>query len=107
MKYAKIEKYAQKGKFDKLIGIAEGKDLEMSKAAIAALATIKKDESFNFLVVALRNPNKEIRLATIEALGEIGMARGRTHLSHLADTDPDQEIATAAREAAAKLANSK
>lgn len=79
----------------------------MAKAAITALGTIKKDECFNYLVVALRNPNKEIRLAAIEAIGNIGFPRGRTHLSHLADTDPDEDIVAAAREAAGKLMNSK
>ncbi|NLM62552.1 MAG: HEAT repeat domain-containing protein [Clostridiales bacterium] len=107
MKIEKIEKLAQKGKFEKLISIAEGKDIEMAKAAISALGTIRKDESFNFLVVALRNPNKEIRLAAIEAMGNIGMDRGRTHLRHLADTETDEDIVAAAREAANKLMNAK
>ena len=58
MSNRKIEKFAKKEKIDKLIGIAEGKNIELAKEAIAALATIKKDESFNHLVVSLRNPNK-------------------------------------------------
>lgn len=103
----KINKYAEKGNIDKLIGIADGKDIEMAKAAISALAKIKKDESFNYLVVNLRNANKEKRLAAIEAMGDIGYARGRTHLSHIADTDTDQEIINAARAASIKLADAK
>ncbi|MGI6039828.1 MAG: HEAT repeat domain-containing protein [Clostridiales bacterium] len=103
MSNRKIEKFAKKEKIDKLIGIAEGKNIELAKEAIAALATIKKDESFNHLVVSLRNPNKEIRLAAIRAMGDIGYDRGRTHLAHLIDTDSDNEIVEAAKEASLKL----
>lgn len=103
MSNRKIEKFAKKEKIDKLIVIAEGKNIELAKEAIAALATIKKDESFNHLVVSLRNPNKEIRLAAIRAMGDIGYDRGRTHLAHLIDTDSDNEIVEAAKEASLKL----
>lgn len=103
MSNRKIEKFTKSGKIDKLIGIADGKDIDLSKEAIAALATIRKDESFNYLVVNLRNSKKEIRLAAIKALGEIGYPRGRTHLAHIVETDSDNEIIEAAREAALKL----
>jgi len=107
MNLDKISKYAEKGNIDKLIGIADGKDIEMAKAAFAALGKIRKDESFNYLVVNLRNSNKEKRLAAIEAMGNIGYARGRTHLSHVADTETDPYIVNAARAAAIKLADAK
>jgi hypothetical protein len=103
MNVDKINKYVEKGNFDKLIDIAGGKDLEMSLAAITALANIKKDESFNFMVNNLHNSNKQIRLAVIAGMGNLAMARGKTHLRHLADTDQDKEIVAAANDAIVKL----
>jgi HEAT repeat protein len=107
MSTEKINKYVAKGKLNKLIAIADGKDADLAKAAIMAMAQIKKDESFNYLVVNLRNKNKELRLAAIEALGNIGFERGKSHLTHIADTETDQEIAAAARAAYIKLADAK
>jgi hypothetical protein len=107
MNVDKINKFAEKGNIDKLIGIAEGKDIEMAKAAFAALSKIKKDESFNFFIMNLRNSNKELRLAAIAAIANLGMARGRTHLRHLADTDQDKDIIAAANAADAKLVDAR
>jgi hypothetical protein len=107
MNVDKINKFAEKGNIDKLIDIADGKDIEMAKAAMSALSKIKKDESFNYFVMNLRNSNKELRLAAIAGLGNLAMARGRTHLRHMADTDQDKDIVAAANAADAKLADAK
>jgi HEAT repeat protein len=103
MSIRKIEKFARKEKIDKLIKIADGKNVELATKAIEALATVKKDESFNYLVICLRNPNKDIRLAAIRGLGDIGFERCRTHLAHVIDTDTDKDIIEAAKEASLKI----
>lgn len=107
MNVDKILKYAESGKIDKLVDIADGKDMEMAKAAIAALAKVKKDESFNYFVSNLRTPNKERRLAIISAMGDYGAARGKTHLRHLIDTETDPDIVATAKVADAKLTGAK
>lgn len=103
MNIGKINKLASKGNVEKLAKMAEGKDIEEAKAAIEAIATIKKDESFNFLISNLRHPNKELRLAIIAAIGDLGMARAKVHLRHVIDNDTDVDVVNVAKTADAKL----
>lgn len=107
MNVDKILKFVEKGNVDKLADIADGKDLDMAKAAISGMAKIKRDESFNYMISNIRNSNKERRLAVIAALGDLGMPRAKTHLRHVIETDTDKDIVEAAKQADARISSGK
>lgn len=98
-KLSKVEAWAKKGKFDKLIEALSDRDEAVQTAAIKGLSSIKNDDVVNNLISYMRNPNPVIRGHIIEALGNIGDSRAMEHIRHLANADEDASVREKAAEA--------
>ena len=98
-KSAKIEKYAQKNKSDKLVALLKDKKKDIRIQAIKALAKVGDDVSVNNLIIMLHDPDKDVRMATIEGMGEMGNGVTKTHLQDYIEKEKDEELLKAARHA--------
>lgn len=88
-KESKIEKMIAKNNAGGIIKMINGKDLALTKQAIAALGKIRNDDSYNELVALLRSSVAEIRAAASAALGEMGYPKARAHIVHVSETETD------------------
>jgi HEAT repeat protein len=98
----KIESWKEKGKVDKIIKAADGKNKEASIAAIKALGSLAQVESVNYLIQLLRHSDADIRFNAVEALGNTRDPRGMEFLRYSADNEPDEKVKEAAKEAMKK-----
>jgi len=103
MNIEKIAKFAEKGKYKKLIQLIDGKKIDLAIAAAKVLPAIKNDETYNCLVRHIRDSDKNLRIAVATALGDMGNDRGKAHLLHMVEHDSDPDVVAAAKAAAAKL----
>mgnify|MGYP000356458438 CR=1 FL=1 len=90
----KVEKWGEKGKYQKLMSVLSKpkvkKDIYL--AAIRACAKCEKidRDAVNLLITIMRNADKDVKLATIQTLGEIGDSIASEHIRRLIkDEDPD------------------
>jgi len=108
MKAEEFKTLAENNKYEKIIKKAQKldkkeKNAALVVAAIEALATIKRDECFNYIVEHIRDTNKEIRIAAIKGLADIGYDRGKTHIMHMIQSETDPDILAALKDAERKL----
>ena len=103
----KVQKWGEKGKYKKLMSVLSKSKVkkDIYLAAIRACAKCEKldRDAVNLLITIMRNPDKDIKLTTIETLGEMGDPLATEHLRKLAK-DEDPEIKAEAEKALKKIA---
>ena len=95
----KINKLAAKKKTQKIIDYMKSKDKTTRLAAIKALGASGGEEAFNQLVSMLNSTEADERAAAALALGELGIERGSSFLSHRLLSENDANASAAIREA--------
>ncbi|MGI6336049.1 MAG: HEAT repeat domain-containing protein [Clostridiales bacterium] len=105
-KIEKINRLAEKKKTDKVIKYASSKDPELRAAAASALSGICVDESYNELVLLIRDPELSVRKAAVVALGDMGRKAGADHVRHVMTHETDPEIIKLCQTAITKIINS-
>ncbi|WP_102412330.1 HEAT repeat domain-containing protein [Beduinella massiliensis] len=88
----KVEHLVEKKNAEKLAQLAEDKHLETAVAAIGGLGKVGGEAAVNALVSMLHSPDKQIRLATAKAMGEMKDPRTRMHVSHQMSIEADAEV---------------
>jgi len=105
-KILKINQLAEKKKTDKVLAFARAKDPELRAAAAKALSGISVDESYNELVLLIRDTELTVRKAAVVALGAMGRKSGADHVRHVMNHETDAEIIKLCQTAIAKIVNS-
>lgn len=95
----KIEKWEKKKKAKKLIKALSNDRLEIRIRATKALSAVDDPEIINYLVQQLRDPEPQIRLTSVETLGEIGSERAMEFVRAMIEREEDEKVANAARTA--------
>lgn len=95
----KIAKFIEKGNGKKLAKIAVGSNKEDALKAIEALGKVGGDEASNALMKLIMNPDKNIRIASAKAMGEMGNPHLKAHLQNLMRVDKDQDVIDAVMDA--------
>ncbi|HAA25994.1 MAG TPA: HEAT repeat domain-containing protein [Ruminiclostridium sp.] len=94
----KIEKWEKKKKSKKLLRVVyNDSSAEIRARAIRALAGIEDYDIINQLVTFIRDPEPDVRLASIETLGKIGSARAMEFIRAVLEKETDQRIVEAAK----------
>ncbi len=91
-KMGNVEKAIKKNNAGALIGLADGKDAEVTLAAIAGLGGIGGQETCNFLISCLSNANVDIRVAAAKALGTIGDKHTKAFISAQMNKETDPQV---------------
>lgn len=100
----KIDKWEKKRKTKKLLRLLNtNNSIEIRSRAIRALASLEDPDIINQLTGLLREPEPEIRLASIETLGKIGSGRAMEFIKVAAEKETDQKIVEAAKIALASI----
>lgn len=95
-----IDKWEKKKKSKKLVRVINtNNSVDIRARAIRALASIEDPEIINQLTGLLRDPESEIRLASIETLGKIGSARALEFIRVAAEKETNEKIVEAAKTA--------
>ena len=105
-KILKINALAEKKKTDKVLAFAKSKDPELRAAAAKALSGITADESYNELILLIRDPVLSVRKAAVMALGDMGKKSGADHVRHVMNHETDAEIIRLCQTAISKIVNS-
>ena len=99
----KVEKLVAKKNSTKLMGYLNSKDEAVRLAAIVGLGKTNDENAFNSLTSLLSSDNAGERAAAAEALGEMGMERASTFISHVQQTETDEKAKEAMGKAIGKL----
>ncbi len=99
----KIQKWEKKKKAKKLLRVLHEDSTEIRVYVIRALANLEDPEIINQLVNLLRDPIPEIRLATVETLGEIGSGKAMEFIKFMLEKESEQNIIEAAKIALTKI----
>ena len=91
----KVEHLVEKKNAEKLSHLANDKHVETAVAAIAGLGKVGGETAVNTLVALLHSPDRQLRLATARAMGEMKDARTRMHVSHQLTIEQDAEVKAA------------
>lgn len=102
-KLDKVEKFVKKGKVDKLIALSRDSDAEVRHAAINGLSQIGGEDSFNALIHMLDDPDTQIRITVLRALGHSASSYADTHLRYCLTHEKDENVLQAVREALSEL----
>ncbi|MDD6213770.1 MAG: HEAT repeat domain-containing protein [Firmicutes bacterium] len=95
----KIEKLAEKEKYQKIIPFLQSKDKNTRIAAIKSFKNVDIPDIYNNLISMLNCTDSEERLAVIEALSLTKESSAITHLSHILNEEKDKKVITAIRNA--------
>jgi len=94
----KIDKWEKKKKSKKLIRLVNSdSNIEIRARAIRALGSLEDPDIINLLVNFIRDPEPDIRLASIETLGKIGSGRAMEFIRAVLEKETDQKIVEAAK----------
>lgn len=99
----KIQRWTEKGRVNRVLKAAENPKPNIRRAAIEALGKLNTEESFNSLVLALRDSDPEIRRLATKALGVQGNPLAVEHLRHVSLRDGDDEVKKLAVEALRRI----
>ena len=91
-KFSKIEKMVEKNQGEKLEALLKDKDEAVVLAAIDGLGKCTGDVPFNALVPLVHDPNAQVRIHAIGALGVMGVSKSRTFLLHQRDAEKDPKV---------------
>ena len=100
---AKIEKYAKKGKSDKLAGYLKNKDVSVRIAAIKALGQCEDELAYNTLASLMTEGSAEERIAVFESLGKLGKSQSFSLFSHYVGSESDPRVKQARNDALVAL----
>ena len=105
----KAKKMAEKKQWEKLMKKLSKNDPKISSIVAEACGTVNDDGSYNILIQLMKSESREIKLAAIRGLGELGRDTARTHISWLKQHTPeeDTEIHEAIMNAMTKIRHSK
>ncbi|HKM34358.1 MAG TPA: HEAT repeat domain-containing protein [Lachnospiraceae bacterium] len=95
----KIKKLGSKKKSNKVIQFLDTNDIEVVKAAMQALSTIKDEDSVNTIAHLIDSSEPEIRIAAAGCLAEIGSEYCKTYLQHRIQCESDENVKAAISEA--------
>jgi HEAT repeat protein len=105
----KVEKWGEKGKVGKLVSVLSNSKVkkDVYLAAIKALGKCEKldRDAVNLLITIMRNSDKDIKLATIRTLGDIGDPLAVEHIRYLLNNDEDSDVKAEAEKALKKIAS--
>ena len=101
----KISKLGQKGKSSKLLPYTKSKNAEERAAAASALSGAKDDDSYNALIVLLRDAEPSVCINAANSLKIIGRISAVEHLRNVASKASNAEIVEACNNAAGSLAS--
>jgi HEAT repeat protein len=99
----KIEKLGQKGKGVKALPYATSRKAEERAAAATALGSATDDDSYNALIILLRDPDMKVCISAAGALKNMGRKAATEHLRHIADNSTDETFKAACYDAVASL----
>jgi len=99
----KIEKWEKKKKVKKLLGVLNVEDKEVRIRAIHALSGFDNLDVINALVSLLRDPNPDIKIASVEALGNIGSGKAVEFVRFMLEKETDENVREAAKNALAAI----
>ncbi len=102
-KLGKISKMIEKNQAEKLEKLLKDKDETVVLAAIDGLGQCTGDTAFNALVPLILDPNAQIRIHAIKALGAMGLPKARTFLLHQKASETDRDVLAAMEEALKKI----
>lgn len=102
-KMDKVTHAIEKGKPEKLLELIHAKDEAVRLAAIDGLGKLKSNDGVNPLVNLLHDPSAEVRKHAALALGAIGDAHSKAHVSFAMEKESDPKVKSAMSEALAKL----
>lgn len=89
----KIDKWEKKKKTKKLMRVINTNgSVEIRTKAIRALSSIEEPDIVNLLTSLTRDPEPQIRLASIQALGIIGSERAVEFIRAAVEKETDQRI---------------
>ncbi len=91
-KMGNVEKAIKKNNAAALIGLADGKDTEVTLAAVAGLGGIGGQEACNYLISCLGNADVAIRIAAAKALGAIGDKHTKAFISAQMNKETDPQV---------------
>ena len=97
----KIQKLLSKGKTEKIEKYLNDKNIEVVKAAIAALGESKDEASTNLLSKLIDHQDPEIRKAAVVAFGKGKSEYAKAFIQHLFATEKDEQV----KEVAMKVLN--
>lgn len=97
-KMEKVQKCIDKRKEKDLIKLAGEKERDVQLAAIAGLGKVGNDDGFNLLIKLLDNPDPELRVAGIKALGVMKNNHADAHLRYLLAHEKDASVIQALKE---------
>ena len=106
-KQAKFDKWAAKGKADKIAPFIKAGDPEIRKEAAISLAKVDNDESFNALVGALHDRELSVRMAVVNSLVAIKRTAAAEHLRHAYGSTSEPEFVEACKAALTALLDKK
>lgn len=88
----KINKWAAANKVNKLEKAVKSKNKEIALAGIRAYGKVDDIDSINFLVNLLRNRDKDVRMATLDALQERSAERAVEFIKAAITAEKDPEV---------------
>ncbi len=95
----KINKWGEKKKTKKLLGVLNNDNTETRAHAIRALAFGEDPGIINKLVNFLRDPAPDVRLATLETLGKIDTGKSKEFIRFMLEKEEDEKLISAAKDA--------
>ena len=104
-KTTQIEKLAKKKNSEKLVGFIHDAKPEIRIQAIQALGAIGDDKAVNALIGSLSDPDPVTRLAAIKVAGSMSSQTLKSHLQHIIQTEKDESVKQALREAISDIPN--
>ena len=103
---AKIKALGEKKKVAALAKYCKNDDAELRAAAAIALGDIYQDESYNELILLIRDPELSVRKAAVVALGVMGRKSGADHVRHVMNHETDADIIKACQTSITQIVNS-
>lgn len=104
-KLAHVSKAIEKKNATKLISLCGDKDQDVCLAAIAGLGSVEGDDSSNYLVAHLQDPNPKVRIAIAKALGMLGDMHTKASVSAHMKKEEDPDVREALRKALETIKN--
>ena len=102
-KHSKVTHAIEKGKASTLVELTHDKDESVRIEAIDGLGKLKSNEGVNSLINLLHDPSAQVRKHAALALGEVGDAHSKAHVSFAMEREADADVKAAMLEVLSKL----
>ncbi len=87
-----VEAWGKRKKTSKLVKALSNSKNEIRAAAAKALGNINSEESTNALILALRDPDPNVRINAVDSLRNSGNSLAIEHLKNVAKSDQDPKV---------------